>query len=177
MWRALQPVTQHLPHAASHDGGVGGHAAAGGEDALGGDHALDVFGAGLGADEDDGFAAFGPFGGFGGGEDDAADGGAGGGGEAAGDDVVRDGVVEDAVKEFGDLFGVLAAEGFGLVDASGVDVVDGDFDHGVAGAFAGAGLQDPEFALLDGELDVLHVAEVIFEGVGGAEELAVDVGL
>ena len=39
-----------LAHAAGHNGGVRGHAAADGEDALGGDHALDVLGAGLQTD-------------------------------------------------------------------------------------------------------------------------------
>ena len=39
-------------HAAGHNGGVGGHAAADGEDALGGLHALDVLGRGLQTDQD-----------------------------------------------------------------------------------------------------------------------------
>ena len=40
-------------HAARHDGGVGGHAAAGGQDALGGIHAVDVFGRGFDPNQDD----------------------------------------------------------------------------------------------------------------------------
>ena len=42
-----------LAHAARHHRGVAGHAAAGGEDAFGRVHAVDVLGAGLDADEDD----------------------------------------------------------------------------------------------------------------------------
>src|SRR5690606_22667260 len=42
-----------LAHAAGDDGRVGGLAAAGGEDALGGDHAVQVVGVGLTADQDD----------------------------------------------------------------------------------------------------------------------------
>ena len=42
-----------LAHAAGDDGGVRGLAAARGQDALGGDHAVEVVGVGLAADEDD----------------------------------------------------------------------------------------------------------------------------
>ena len=92
------------------------------------------------------------------------------------DDVARGGVVEDGVEEIGDLLGVLAQDGFALIDQALVDEVDGDFDDGVGGALAGAGLEDPEGALLDGEFDVLHVAEVGLESVAGLEEAGVGVG-
>src|SRR5699024_5554453 len=65
-------------HAAGHHGGVRGHAAADGEDALGGDHALDVLGRGLQTDQDHLLAPGGPLLGVVGGEDDLAAGGAGG---------------------------------------------------------------------------------------------------
>jgi hypothetical protein len=42
-----------LAHAARHHGGMGGLAAAGGQDALGGEEAMDVLGLGLLADQDD----------------------------------------------------------------------------------------------------------------------------
>ena len=44
-------------------GGVAGGATAAGEDALGGDHAVDIVGLGFWADHDDGFACFAPLGG------------------------------------------------------------------------------------------------------------------
>ena len=47
------------PHAAGDHGGVAGHAAPAGEDAPGGVHAVDVLGAGLGAEQDDRLAAVG----------------------------------------------------------------------------------------------------------------------
>jgi hypothetical protein len=53
------PHTQ-VAHAAGDDGRVRGLAAARGEDARGGDHALEVVGVGLGAHEDDVLAALGP---------------------------------------------------------------------------------------------------------------------
>jgi hypothetical protein len=43
------------------------------------------------------------------------------------------------------------------------DQVDGDLHRGAAGALAVPGLQHVELALLHGELDVLHVAEVALE--------------
>lgn len=49
----LRAAHARLAHAAGDDGGVRGLAAAGGEDALGGDHAVEVVGVGLAADEDD----------------------------------------------------------------------------------------------------------------------------
>ena len=81
------------------------------------------------------------------------------------------------MQQLGDLLGVLAAEGLLAVDEALVDEVDGDLDHGGAGALAVACLQDPELAALDGELDVLHVAEMVLEALGGADEVAVDGGL
>ena len=76
---------QHLPQPRATTAAWRGLAAGGGEDALGGVHAADVFGAGLLADEDDLLALGGRFLGVGGVEDDLAGGGAGNGVDAAGD--------------------------------------------------------------------------------------------
>ena len=48
-----------LAHLAGDEGGVRGHPAAGGEDALGGDHAAEILGGGLDADEQDFLALLG----------------------------------------------------------------------------------------------------------------------
>ena len=74
-----------LAHAARHDGGVRGHAAARGEDALRGVHAVDVLGRGLDADEDHLLAALGARLGLVGGEDDLARRRAGRRGQALGE--------------------------------------------------------------------------------------------
>ena len=50
--------------------------------------------------------------------------------------------------------------------------VDGDLQGRRRGALAVAGLQHLELALLDRELDVLHVAVVAFEPLADAVELA-----
>ena len=74
-----------LAHAARHDGRVGGHAAADGQDALRGLHALNVLGRGLETDEHDLLAALLPRLGVLGGEDDLAAGRAGRGGQRLAD--------------------------------------------------------------------------------------------
>src|SRR5690606_17352659 len=86
-------------HAAGDDGGVAGHAAGAGEDALGNVHAADVGRLGFAADEDDLFAVVNAFFGFIGGERQLADGRAGGGREAGGDDVLGGLGVEGGVEE------------------------------------------------------------------------------
>ena len=49
------------------------------------------------------------------------------------------------------------------VDQALVDHVHGDPERRLGGALADAGLQHPELAALDGELDVAHVAVVVLE--------------
>ena len=59
------------------------------------------------------------------------------------------------------------------VDDPFPDHVDGDL-HGCLGRpLAGAGLEHPQFASLDGELDVAHVLEMAFEPVHHREQLGV----
>src|SRR5262249_62112105 len=67
-----------LAHAPGDDGGMAGLAAAAGEDAAGGDHAVQVVGVGLPADQDDVLPRLGTLDGPGGVEHGLADGGTGG---------------------------------------------------------------------------------------------------
>ena len=76
-----------LAHLAGDQRRVAGHAALGGEDALGGVHAADVLGAREVAHQQDLLAALGPGHRVGGAEDDPAGGGAGAGGQALGQDL------------------------------------------------------------------------------------------
>ena len=61
-----------------------------------------------------------------------------------------------------------------LVDQLLLDHVAGDLQAAAAGPLAVAGLQHEQLALLDRELDVLHVLVVLFEHVLDAEQLVVD---
>ena len=58
-----------------------------------------------------------------------------------------------------------------------LDHLDGDANRGGAGALAVAGLQHVERAVLDGELEILDVAVVIFQRGGDFLELVVDRGV
>ena len=62
-------------------------------------------------------------------------------------------------------------------DELGVRHVHGDAHRGEAGAFAGARLQQPQPAVLDGELEVLHVPVVFLQDAGDALQLAVGLAL
>ena len=77
------------------------------------------------------------------------------------------------MQQFVELLRVETEDGFLLRQDALVVHVDGDLHHRLTRALAAARLQDPELALLDGELDVLHVPEVHLQGVAGLGELGV----
>ena len=62
------------------------------------------------------------------------------------------------------------------VDHPLLDQRDRNLQRGLRGALAGARLQHPQFAALNGELDVLHVAVVVFEFPAHLVEFAQDLG-
>ena len=66
-----------------------------------------------------------------------------------------------------------ARASFSVISLS-LDHVDGDLDGGEGGALADAALEHVQLALLDGELDVLHVVVVLLERLADLVELAVD---
>ncbi len=162
-----------LAHAAGDDGGVRGLAAARGEDALGGDHAVQVVRVGLAADQDDLLAGARPLHRGVGVEDDLADRGAGRGGEAPGD-LLGLGVRGEAREhQLGELAAGDPHQGLVQVDQTLVDQLDGDPEGGRGGALADPGLQHPELAALDGELDVAEVPVVGLERLHDRHQLVV----
>ena len=165
----------NLAHLTGHQGGVRTDAAARGEDAFGRDHAAQVFRRSLDAHEENFFAFVRGFDATFGVEVDFAGGRAGTGGEPFGNDLGRfDRVaVEDGREDLVELLGRHAVHGGFPVDEFFLHHVAGDLHRGEAGAFAVAGLQHEEFAVLDGELEVLHVFEVLLEGLLDFEEFAV----
>ena len=165
-----------LAHAAGDDSGVRGHAAARGENAVGHFHAGDVLRRGFAADENDDrvFAAGVLLDGFFGGEDDLADSRAGRGRQAGGEDFDLLALFDQAGnQEVVKLVGLDAVDGFFLRDELFLDHVDGHANSGQAGALAVAGLQHVELAILDGELEVLHIAVVLFHAAGDGLQLLV----
>lgn len=150
-------------HATGDNGGVARLATMARQDALGGDHTLQVIGVGLPADQNDLVALGGTRDGVVTREHDLAHGGTGAGVKAAGQGLVLLGGIELRVQELVELRGVDAAHGLLTGDQALLDHLDGDAQRGSSGTLAYAGLEHPELALLDGELDIAHIAIVILE--------------
>ena len=165
-----------LAHAARHHRGVAGHAAAGGEDALGRVHAVDVLGAGLDADEDHLLSRLLRGLGFLGREDDLARGRARRGGQAARHDVAGGRGIDRRVEELVEGERVDAQQRLVGRDQPLVDHVDGDLERRRPGALGRAGLEHPQPAALDGELDVLDVAIVLLQRLADGGEFPERVG-
>ena len=150
-------------HAAGDNGSMGGLATMAGQDALGGDHAGQVVGVGLPADEHALAAGLCGGHGVGGGEHGLADGSARGGVQTAGEHIVLGVLIELRVQQLVELLGLDAHDGLLLGDEALLLHLDGDVQRGGGGALADTGLQHVQLALLDGELDVAHIAEVVLE--------------
>ena len=165
-----------LAHAAGNHRRVAGHAAAGGEDALGGVHAVDVFGAGLDADQDDRLALAGEALGLLRREHGFAAGGPRRCRETGGEHVALGLRVDGGVQELVERGRVDAHHRLVRLDQPFLDHVDGDLEGGLGRPLAAAGLQHPQLAALDGELDVLHLAVVLLEPVADLAELGERLG-
>ena len=165
-------------HTAGNDRRVRGHTAADRQNTLRRLHTLDVLGRGLKPNENDLLALRLPRLGVLGGEDDLAARGAGRRGERLGDDLRgldRLGV-ELRVKQGVEVARVDHQNRLLLVDHTLVHEVAGDLESGGSGALTVAALEHIEFAVLDGELHILHIAVVILERLADVDELLVGVG-
>ena len=127
-------------------------------------HAVNVVGRGFFADQNHG-TVFAQFHGFVGGECGAADGGSGRRRDAVGDkrQLLQRRGIKHRVQKLIELLGRHAQHGFLLVDHAFFDHLDRDANRGGAGALAVAGLQHVQLAFFDGELEILHVAIMLFE--------------
>ena len=85
-------------------------------------------------------------------------------------------LVEAGDEEVVKLVRLDAEDGFFLRDQAFFHHLDGDADRGAAGALAVARLQHVQAAVLDGELEVLHVAIMLFQARGDLAQLVVDLG-
>ena len=164
-----------LAHLAGDERRVRADAAAGGEDAFGGDHAAQIFGRGFVADEEDLFALLGGVDGAVGVEIDLAGGRAGAGGQTGGDGLglLDLGEIEDRREQLVELVGRVAQDGGFPVDELLLHHVHGELQRGHGGALAVARLEHEQLAVLDGELDVLHVLEMLFQGLADVHQFRV----
>ncbi len=158
-------------HAARDHRRMAGHAAAAGDHAPGGVHAVDVLRRGLLADQDHRLGQGVQPLGLVGLEHDLARGRSRRGGQADGDQVPRRIGVDGGVQQLVEAGRLDARHGFVLADQPLGDQVAGDLQRRLGGALAGAGLQHVEPPPLDGELDVLHVAVVALQPLDHGLEL------
>ena len=156
-------------HLAGHQGRVRADAALGGENAFGGDHAAQILRRGFVADKQDLFALLGGGGAAVGVQIELAGSGAGTGGQTLGDDL--GGLLgfrfEDRGQELVELLGRVAADGGLPVNELLLDHVHRELERGHGGALAVAGLEHEHLAVLDRELEVLHVLEVLLQRACG----------
>ena len=158
---------------------MGGHAAPRGQDAGGVEHALEVLGRGLDAHQDRFATRFGQqLLGILRKEYDGARRSARRGGQPLDDHLglLHGLFVENGVEQLVELRGLAAEHRRALVDQPLAEHVHGDLDHRRARALTVAALEHPELPVLDGELDVLHVGEVLLQPVLDGEQLLVNVG-
>jgi len=165
-----------LAEAAGDNRRVAGHAAVGGQHTLGHQHAMDVVRSGLVANQDDSLALLALLGRGIGIEDEPTDGGTRRGGQALGDRLGGVRRIDRRVQQLIELSGLDAPQRLGLVDDALVHQVGGDLQRSGSGALAVAGLQHVQLAVLDGELEILHVLVMAFKPSHGVEQLVVGLG-
>ena len=162
-----------LAHAAGDDGRVRGLPAAGGQDPVGGDHALEVVGVGFLAHQHDLLTAFGPGLGRRRVEDRATHRGTRRGGHAPGQQFTLGRPVELREHQQGQLRTGDAGQRLVHRDQVLVDQLPGDPERRRRGALADPGLQHPQLAALDGELDVAQVPVVRLQPAHHLDQLLV----
>ena len=165
-------------HAARNNRCVRGHAAAGGHDAFGNRHAVDILRRGLLTDENDLEAGLVRSRRFLSGEVDRAAGRAGGRRQAGGDRGSRLQGSRDKrrVQQGVELLGLDLHDRLLLGAYALVNEVDRDLERSLRGALAVTGLEHIELAVFDGELHILHIAVVLLQTGGNINKLLVYFG-
>ncbi len=165
-----------LTHAARDNSGVGSHAATGGQDSFRRVHAVDVLRRGFHPHQDN-FSRVGfELRGFIGRENDFATRRTGRRRQARGDNPSMRARVDGRVQQLIEGERINAQHRIALGDQPFIGKLDRDAQCSLRSTFSRTRLQHPELALLDGELEVLHVAVVALESVVDALELGVGLG-
>ena len=162
-----------LAHAASNDRGMAGLAAAAGEDAAGGDHAVEIIGVGLAAHQDDVLARARPLHRGVGVKHDLAHRRARRGVHALRDLGPLGRLVEAREHQLRELGAGHPRHRLVEIDQTLVDQLGGDPERGRRGALADPRLQHPQLAALDRELDVAEVLVVLLERLHNLAQLVV----
>ena len=165
-----------LAHAARHHRGVGRHPAGSREDPLRGIHAVDVVRVGLVSHQDHvasrrfhlhRLVRI---------EHHLTHRGAGRGGQPLGQHGDGGLGIDARVQQLVELARLHPEERLPLRNQSLVDHLDRNADRGLRGALAAARLQHVQHAVLDGELEILHVPIVFLQPAGDLAELRIDLG-
>ena len=151
-------------------------AAGGGEDALGGDHAVDVGGVGLDSDQDHRLAVLAPLLGGVGVEDGGAGRGAGGCRHPLADRLLLGVGIDAGMEQLLELARLDPGDRLLLADDSLLLHRDRQPHRGLAGPLRVPGLEHVELAPLDRELEVLDVLVMGLQLLGVIGELLVDLG-
>ena len=150
-------------HAASDDGRMAGLAAMAGQDALSGNHTLEVIRIRFPAHENDRMALVRTLDGVIGAEHDLTHRSARARVQSARQHLKRCRGIELRMEELIELAGIDALYCRFAVDEALFNHLDSDAERRSGGALAGAGLQHPKFSLLNGELNVAHVMVAVLE--------------
>ena len=164
-------------HTTGNNSCVAGHAAADGQDALRDLHAHDILGAGLQTDQNDLlhlagldhllclFSS----------KDDLAAGRTGRSCQTLADDLggLQGSGVELGMQQGIQLLGLHAQDSFLLGNHALVHQITCDLQSSLSGTLAVTGLQHVQMAVLDGELHILHIAEVVLQTGCDLNELIV----
>ena len=149
------------------------HTATHGKDALCNGHTAKVFGRGLDTHENDFLFLLCPCFRIVGKEYDLAGSGAWRCGKTLGhyERTLKGGLVEHRVEKLVEFLGLHTQKGGLFVDFTCAEKIHGDFHHSGTCTLAVTGLEHPEFAILDGELHVLHILVVVLKLMGDADKL------
>src|SRR5215469_8389970 len=168
-----------LAHAARDHGGVAGHPAARSQNPFGHFHAVNVFRRGFCTDENDRrlLSVARTLDGFIRREHDLADCRARGGRQTFRQHFhFPSFFIETRYQEVIQLVRLDPEDGFVLADQAFFDHIESHANRGQSGALSVARLQHVELAVLDGELEVLHVAIVLLQSRGDVAQLVVNIG-
>ena len=165
-----------LAHATRHNGSVRSHAATCGENPLGNSHTAQVFRRGFLTNQNHGFAIGNPLFGFVSEKDDLAGRRPRRGRQTFGDDLgALDGAAfKDRVQKFIQTIRINTQQCSFFVDHALREHFHRRANQCSTGTLGRTGLQHPQLAFLDGELDILHIFIVIFQRRLGLDQLSVD---
>mmetsp|Transcript_17991 Transcript_17991/g.34037 ORF Transcript_17991/g.34037 Transcript_17991/m.34037 type:complete len:284 (-) Transcript_17991:3005-3856(-) len=174
-------TTDHagLAPSTGHDGSVRRDTTTGRQNTLRGPHTTDVFGGRVFTDQNDFFSSSRHFFGRGRGEANLSDGRPGATGQTNGHNIVlvegrfEISGIKVGVQDLSNVIGLYLEQGFVGRAQAFVDQVAGNLQGRFARALTATALQHPQLAVFDGEFDILHILEMIFELVDIFQKLFV----